>query len=293
MSTLSNSKRNPTSLRSIWNYIDVLKPRETILLTFIGLCAAIVAAKGDPAGWTFLGVLIAVLLGSGGCNGLTNYLDRNIDELMGRTCKRPLPSQRIYPPQKMLPLAIGLVIVALVLAWILHPLCFAFGLSGSVASVVYRKRAMCVFQGMVAGCAPVLIGYLALSPHLNLTILFMCLLIIIWIPLHVWSVMIARRDEYDAANIAYFPLTMKPDNAIKLLFFLSILLYISSLLLWHVTDFGWFFFTIANITGIIMVIASIRLLRKKASKDSWKLYKISSFPYLGLIFLAMCLNFWL
>ncbi|NQT74202.1 MAG: protoheme IX farnesyltransferase [Chloroflexi bacterium] len=293
MNTFSNSKRNPTSLRSIWNYIDVLKPRETVLLTFLGLCAAIVAAKGDPAGWTFLGVFVAVLLGSGGCNGLTNYLDRNIDELMGRTCKRALPSQRIFPPQKMLPLAIGLVIVALVLAWILHPLCFAFGLAGSVASVVYRKRAMCVFQGMVAGCAPVLIGYLALSPHLNLIILFMCLLIIIWIPLHVWSVMIARRDEYEIANIAYFPLTMKPDNAIRLLFSLSILLYSSSLLLWHVADFGWFFFTIANITGIIMVIASIRLLRKKASKDSWKLYKISSFPYLGLIFLAMCFNFWL
>ena len=293
MSTLSNSKRNPSSLRSIWNYIDVLKPRETILLTFIGLCAAIVAAKGDPAGWTFLGIFIAVLLGSGGCNGLTNYLDRNIDELMGRTCKRALPSQRIYPPQKMLPLAIGLVVVALVLAWILHPLCFAFGLAGSVASVVYRKRAMCVFQGMVAGCAPVLIGYLALSPHLNLTILFMCLLIIIWIPLHVWSVMIARREEYVKANIAYFPLTMKPANSIKLIFALSVILYIASLLLWHAADFGWLFFTIANISGVVMVWASFWLVRNMESKDSWRLYKISSFPYLGVIFLAMCIDFWI
>ncbi len=243
--------------------------------------------------WPLFGVFIAVLLGSGGCNGLTNYLDRNVDIQMMRTCGRALPSQRIHPPEKMLPLAMGLVIGALVLAYILHPLCFAFGLAGTIASVTYRKRSVCVFQGTIAGCAPVLIGYLALSPHLNWTILFMCLLIIVWIPLHVWSVMVARRDEYEKADIAYFPLTLKDATSMKLLFSLSVILYAVSLLLWHIADFGWFFFTIANITGAIMVWASIRLLRNMKSRDSWRIYKISSFPYLGVIFLAMCLNFWL
>lgn len=280
-------------MRTIWNYIDVLKPRETVLLTYIGILAGVVAAKGYPAAWPLFGVFVAVLLGSGGCNGLTNYLDRHIDTQMLRTCGRALPSQRIHPPERMLPLAIGLVVTALVLAYILHPLCFAFGFAGTIASMVYRKRAMCVFQGTVAGCAPVLIGYLALSPHLNWTILFMCLLIAAWIPLHVWSVMIARRDEYVKANIAYFPLTLKENNAIKLLFFLSVILYASSLLLWHVADFGWLFFAIANVTGAIMIWASIRLVHNKGSRDSWRVYKLSSFPYLGVIFLAMCLNFWL
>ncbi len=280
-------------MRTIWNYIDVLKPRETILLTYIGLLAGVVAAQGHPAAWTLFGVFVAVLLGSGGCNALTNYLDRHIDIRMLRTCGRALPSQRIHPPEKMLPLAIGLVITALVLAYILHPLCFAFGFAGAVASVIYRKRAMCVFQGTVAGCAPVLIGYLALSPDLNWTILFMCLLIAVWIPLHVWSVMIARRDEYIEADIAYFPLTLSDRNAIHLLFFLSILLYAVSLLLWHVADFGWLFFGFANITGAIMVWAGVRLIRQGQSKDSWRVYKLSSFPYLGVIFLAMCLNFWI
>jgi protoheme IX farnesyltransferase len=278
---------------AIWNYIDVLKPRETALLTYIGILAGVVAAQGHPAAWTLLGVFVAVLLGSGGCNGLTNYLDRDVDLLMLRTCGRALPSQRIHPPERVLPLAIGLVVTALVLAYILHPLCFAFGLVGSIASVVWRKRAMCVFQGTIAGCAPVLIGYLALSPHLDWTILFMCLLIAVWIPLHVWSVMIAKRDEYVKAGIAYFPLTLKVANAIKLLFLLSILLYAVSILLWHVADFGWVFFAIANIMGAIMVWAGIRLVRNRASPNSWKIYKLSAFPYLGLIFLAMSLNFWL
>ena len=280
-------------MRTLWNYIDVLKPRETALLTYIGLCAAIVAADGSPATWPLVGVFAAVLMGSGGCNGLTNYLDRNVDVQMLRTCGRAIPTHRIYPPEKMLPLAIGLVVIALGLAWILHPLCFAFGFAGTIASIVYRKQAMCVFQGMIAGCAPVLIGYLAITQDINWTILFMCLLIAAWIPLHVWSVMIARREEYVKANIAYFPLTMKPANSIKLIFALSVILYIASLLLWHAADFGWLFFTIANISGAVMVWASFWLVRNMESKDSWRLYKISSFPYLGVIFLAMCVNFWI
>lgn len=279
-------------MRSFWNYIDVLKPRETALLTYIGVCAAIVAAQGHPAAWPLAGVIVAVLLGSGGCNGLTNYLDRNVDFQMLRTCGRALPSHRIYPPEKMLPLAISLVIAALILAYILHPLCFTFGLVGTIASVVYRKRAMCVFQGTIAGCAPVLIGYLAITRDVNWTILFMCLLITSWIPLHVWSVMIARRDEYVKAGIAYFPLTMSNKNAVRLLFSLSVILYASSLLLWHVAEFGWLFFAVAHVTGAVMVWASLRLVRNLESSHSWRVYKLSSFPYLGVIFLAMCLNFW-
>ncbi|MFO8009464.1 MAG: protoheme IX farnesyltransferase [Dehalococcoidia bacterium] len=281
------------SVRSFWNYIDVLKPRETSLLTFIGICAAIVAAEGYPAALPMFGVFAAVLLGSGGCNGLTNYLDRNVDVRMPRTCGRAIPSQRIYPPEKILPLAAGLVIAALILAWMLHPLCFLFGFAGTGASLIYRKRSVCIFQGTIAGCAPVLIGYLALSPHLNLTILFMCLLIASWIPLHVWSVMISRRSEYIQANIAYFPLTIKESSAISLLISLSIILYVCSLLLWHVADFGWFFFAAANILGAVMVYASMQLMRNADSREAWRVYKISSFPYLGLIFMAMCLNFWL
>ena len=280
-------------MKTFRSYIDVLKPRESILLTFIGVCAAIVAAQGHPAALSLIVIFIAISLGSGGCNALTNYLDRYVDAKMPRTCQRVLPSQRISPPEKMLPLAVGLVLIALSLAWMLHPLCFLFGFTGTVASLVWRKRAMCIFQGIVAGCAPVLIGYLALSPELNWTILSLCLLIAVWIPLHVWSVMVARRDEYIRADIAYFPLTLQIGDAIKLLFSLSLLLYCISILLWHVANFGWLFFAIANVMGTVMIWANVRLARNRHSSDSWRIYKYSSFPYLGLIFFAMCLNFWL
>ena len=279
--------------RTVWNYIEVLKPKESLLLTFIGVCAAIVAAGGHPSTWPLLGVLAAVALGSAGANGLTNYLDRGVDARMSRTNHRALPAKRIDPPEKMLPLVIVMVIVALVLAWLLHPLCLLFGLVGIISALLWRKKMTCVFQGAIAGCTPVLIGYLAFDPHISWTIVGLGLLIVIWVPLHVWSIMIAYRDDYSQAGIAYFPVSWEVRNAIKVLLSLSILLYGTSLALWYAADLGWFFFAVANLLGLIMLYANSRLLFTGASKDAWRVYKISAYPYLGIIFLALCLDFWI
>ena len=73
-------------------YIDVLKPLPTVLLAFIGLCSAIIAGEGQLSPGLIL-VLAAVLIAAAGANGLTNYLDRDIDAKMPRTRCRVLPSR--------------------------------------------------------------------------------------------------------------------------------------------------------------------------------------------------------
>ncbi|MFC1963100.1 protoheme IX farnesyltransferase [Chloroflexota bacterium] len=278
----------------IWlvDYIRVIKPRETALLIYIGICSAIIAGQGSvPLDVLFL-ALAAIGTGSSGANGLTNYLDRKLDAKMERTKQRVLPTMRIAPSEKALLWSIALIIVGLIMAWFLHPLCFLFGLVGTVAASVWRKRVMCVIQGGFAGCAPVLIGYVAVNHRLDLPLLFLCLLIIVWIPLHVWSVMVASRDDYLQAGIVYFPITWKVSGSIKILLGLSVLLYAASIALWAIGDFGWLYFAIANIMGIIMIIANWLLLRSGLSRDAWKVYKLSSFPYLGVIFMVLCLDFW-
>lgn len=278
--------------KGIIDYVTVLKPRETILLAFIGVCSAVIAAGGYPALDVLALVLVTVALGSAGANGLTNYLDRHVDARMKRTHLRALPAKRIVPARKALVWSVFLIVVALTLAWFLDPLAFVFGLVGTIAASVFRKRVMCVIQGGIAGCAPVLIGYLAITHHLDLHVLFMCILIAVWIPLHVWSVMVANREDYLQAGVVYFPVNWKVNDAIKILMVLSILLYAASIALWWFGDFGWLYFAVANILGIIMVYANHNLLRSGLTRDAWKVYKLSAFPYLGLIFIAMCLNYW-
>ena len=278
--------------KGVIDYITVLKPRETVLLAFIGVCSAIIAAQGHPQLSILALVLLTVAIGSAGANGLTNYLDRDVDARMKRTHLRALPAERIVPARKALVWSLLLIMVALTLAWFLDPLAFVVGLVGTIAASVFRKKVMCVIQGGIAGCAPVLIGYVAVTHHLDLHILFMCILIAVWIPLHVWSVMIANREDYLQAGAAYFPITWKVRDGIKILMVLSVLLYAASLALWWFGDFGWLYFAVANILGILMVYADHNLLKSGLIRDAWKVYKLSAFPYLGLIFITMCLNFW-
>jgi len=278
--------------KGIVDYITVLKPRETVLLTFIGVCTVIIASHGKPQLDVLLIALVAIALGSAGANGLTNYLDRNVDVRMQRTHLRALPAERIVPARKALVWSVFLILAALAVAWYLDPLCFAFGLVGTIAASVFRKRVMCVIQGGIAGCAPVLIGYVAVTHHLDIQILFLCILIAVWIPLHVWSVMIANREDYLQAGVAYFPITWRVKDAIKILMVLSVLLYAASIALWAVDNLGWLYFAVANVLGIVMIYANYHLLKSHLTQDAWKVYKLSAFPYLGLIFIALCLNFW-
>ena len=280
--------------KRVKNYIEVLKPRESSLLTFIGVGSAIIAGGGDFS-LRLLLIALTILLASAGANGLTSYLDRSTDARMERTKHRALPSKRIEPPEKVLPLAIGLVIIGLVLAWQLHPLSFLFDIIGTMAAVVWRKRWTCVFpQGMLAGCAPVLMGWFAIKPAFSWEILLLCILIAVWLPLHVWSIMIANREDYLRAGLSYFPMSWAVKDSVKVLLAFSLMLYAASIGLYFVGGFDWrLYLILANLLGIMMVYAASRLVISSTSHGTWRLYRLSAFPYLGLIFLTMCLDVWL
>ena len=239
-------------------------------------------------------IALTILLASAGANGLTNYLDRDVDARMQRTKRRALPSKRIYPSEKVLPLTISLVIAGLVLAWQLHPLSFMFDIIGTTAAVIWRKRWTCVFPlGMIASCAPVLMGWFAIEPVFSWEIVLLCILIAAWLPLHVWSIMIANREDYLSAGLSYFPMSWAAKDAVKVLLAVSLVLYAASIGLYFVAGFAWLYLIVANLLGIMMVYAASRLVISGASLSAWRLYKLSAFPYLGLIFLVMCLDIWM
>jgi protoheme IX farnesyltransferase len=281
------------AIRRVLNYLEVLKPLPSILLAYIGLCAAIIAGEGKLSPRLLL-ILAAVLIASAGANGLTNYLDRNIDARMQRTSCRVLPSKVIFPPKKVLPLIIGLIVVGLVLAWQLHPFVFLADLAGTLVAATWRKKVTCVYpQGVIASCAPILMGWLAVNQSLSWELLLLCILIAAWLPLHVWSVNIAHREDYLQAGLIYFPINWEVKDSVKMLLVFSLVLYATSIALYFIGSFAWLYLSLANILGIVMVYAGVRLVTSHAAEDAWRLYKLSTFPYLGLIFLVMCLDIWL
>jgi heme o synthase len=278
---------------SFINYIDILKPRETALLAVIGICSAIIASAGQFSVYTLALATAALVLGSAGCNGLTNFLDRDVDARMDRTKNRVLPLHRIDPPQKALPLIGGLLLIALTISWFLNPICFILGLVGIAASSLWRKTITCTIFGIIAGVCPVLIGWFAVSRVLTPEIILICLLVALWIPVHVWSIMTAKRVEYLAAGLSYFPLKLKTKTIATILFILSVLLYAVSILLYVIPNaiqFHLIYLIAANVLGIAMIVAVGYFYFRTTSKIAWRVYKLSSFPYLGIIFLVMVLD---
>ena len=287
-----SSRRNGI-LGAIANYLEVLKPLPSALLAFIGFAAAVIAGGGLLSS-RFALVLVTVLVAAAGANGLTNYLDRSIDARMRRTCLRVLPSGAISPPGKVLPLVFGLIVIGLGLSWYLGSYVFIAAASGTLVAATWRKKVTCVYpQGVLASCAPVLMGWLAVSPLVSWELLFLCLLVAVWLPLHVWSVNIAHRDDYRRAGISYFPLNLEVKDSVKLLPTFALALYAVSIALYFVGDFSWLYLALANVLGVVMVYAAVRLAVSRAASDAWRLYRLSSFPYLGAIFLVMCLDIWI
>ncbi len=102
-----------------------------------------------------------------------------------------------------------------------------------------------------------------------------------------------HREDYLSAGISYFPVSREAREVVKLLLVLSLMLYTASITIYFVGSYTWPYLVLANLLGGVLVYTSLRLVISTSSKDSWRLYKLSAFPYLGLIFLAMCLSVWL
>lgn len=285
------AKSKIESKGNLKDYIEVTKPRETALLVFIGIITAIIANNGLISSGRLLFILAAILVASAGANGLTNYLDREIDARMERTRHRALPAGRIYPPERALIFTVVLAVTGLVLAWFLHPFAFLADLVGTSAAIIYRKKVTCVFpQGMIASCAPVLMGWFAIRSTVNWEIMLLCVLIAVWLPSHIWSIMAARKADYMKAGLTYFPISRSVKSISRILFIFCLLLCASSISLYFVGNFGWFYLLMAILSGITIIYSSLRLMLSHESRDAWKLYKISAFPYLGIIFLVMFID---
>jgi len=82
-------------------------------------------------------------------------------------------------------------------------------------------------------------------------------------------------------------------QSVKVLLVFGIVLYMTSIAIYFIGGFAWLYLAVANILGIAIVYSGSRLVISSTSRDAWRLYKLSAFPYLGVIFLAMCIDIWI
>ena len=194
------------------DYVESLKLR---IGTFIAMAAALgylATVPQAPSAAVLALLFVTVLAASAGSGALNHYLDRDLDRLMRRTARRPLPAGRIAQPWHVVALGVGLVAMAIALAlWTLHPLVALHVFLGAFTYVVVytiwlkRRSWLNVVVGGLAGSFAVLGGGSAARPELCLPPVIFAVVLFLWSPTHFWSLGIAYKDEYAGARIPMLP----------------------------------------------------------------------------------------
>ncbi len=292
---------NMTMGSSVSNYWRLTKPRIWGLLVFTGLVAMVVAYR-ETVGSTLSPVLmlvtgIALTLGSASADVLTNYHDRDIDTVMKRTMKRPLPAGDISPGAA---LAFGLSMAALSVAiplFLINAVSASFMLLGLLDNVVVyslllkRRSWLSIILGGFSGGMPVLVGYSAVGNPLSPIALYMSALIIVWIPTHIWSLAIFSKEDYEAAKVPMLPAVFGDRVAAVCVAATSAMLTVISVLIFLFTPVSIFYTITALALGGLVLGYSAKLAVDRTRSSAWTLFKITS-PSLMLLFLVLGVTAW-
>ncbi len=288
--------RSPSFLRDLWAYLEVTKPASVLLLVFTGLATMVIAGRG----WTFpvtlfIKAFLAIMLGCAGANTVTCYIDRDMDRVMKRTKRRPLPSKRIFPARRALYWGVVLTAISLVLAWTINPLTFLWGLLGLVDNVVVyslllkRRSALNIVLGGFSGGIPVLIGWAAVTNTVSLTALLIGAVVVLWIPNHIWNLAIVYTDDYKKVRVPMLPAVLSLEKTTRCIMATVVLMYLCSLIIYFAGGFGLLYLAVAAIFGFFVTVSNVVLALKPSREKAWIMFKLSS-PYLFVLFLAMALD---
>ena len=276
-------------------YILVTKPNSVWLLVFTavgGMVAGGGAAK--PWGWWAL-ALAAITAGCAGANTLTCYIDRDMDAVMERTRRRPLPGGRIQPPERALAWGLFLAGLSLVLAWLLNPLAFLWMFLGLFDNVVvyslWAKRRTCIniVLGSVSGGMPTLFGWSAARGDIAWLPVLMGFLVVLWTPNHIWSLAIRYRGDYARAGVPMLPVVHSVRRSVAIIAAAQALTFATSLALYQVGGLGPGYLWVALISGTVVMAGQLYLLLRPTPQNAWLMFKISS-PHLFLLFLGVILD---
>jgi protoheme IX farnesyltransferase len=200
--------------QALWrDYLEMTKPKVLVLMLITSLVGMFLATRaGVPASILIFGNL-GIALCAGGAAVVNHVVDRRIDALMARTQKRPLAEGRVSP-MAALSFALLLSVAGLVIllaftneltAW----LTLASLLGYAVLYTGFLKRAtpQNIVIGGLAGAAPPLLGWVAVTGHISAEPLLLVLIIFAWTPPHFWALAIHRKAEYAKADIPMLPVT--------------------------------------------------------------------------------------
>jgi protoheme IX farnesyltransferase len=272
-------------------YAEISKFRIVAVLDLVAITSLLAASKWQVSWETILYLFIAGTLASMGSSALNHYYDRDIDSLMSRTSRRPIPSGRLSS-RNALSYGLTLSILSVIIGYFaLNPIAAAFiGLGIFFYVIIYtawlkRSNASNIVIGGFAGSCASYAGWAAATGTLDLLGFLVGLLVFIWTPSHFWCLAIKSKEEYASARIPMLPVLVGDSAAAKYVLANTLILVPFSIMLYFF-GLGLLYLIIASISGAMMLAYNFKLIKNPSKDIAWKAYKVSS-PYLAIIFLAL------
>jgi protoheme IX farnesyltransferase len=264
-------------------YVGLTKPRIIELLLITTVPVMFLAAGGVPG----LGVVAATLLGgilaAGSANTINCVLDRDIDEQMRRTRRRPLPRHAVSPRSATIfGVALGVLAtleLGLLVNWLSSVLALAANLFYVFGYTMWLKRRTVqnIVWGGIAGCFPTLIGWTSVTNDLA------------------WTPAMRYREDYASVDVPMLPVVATSVATARQILAYSVVMVATSIALWPVAGTGWVYPLAAVVLGVVFLRETFALLARAntgaegAALRPMRLFHFSNI-YLALLFIAAAID---
>ena len=280
------------------DYLELTKPRVValmILTALIGMCMAVPGfVPWQPLVLGNLGIALC----AGAAATINHLVDERIDQQMSRTRSRPVATGKVSQRAAALFAAIlaflGIGVLVIWVNSLTAVLTVASLIGYAFVYTMFLKRAtpQNIVIGGLAGAAPPLLGWTAVTGEVHGHALLLVLIIFAWTPPHFWALAIHRREEYASVGIPMLPVTHGVKFTALHIFLYTVIMILITLLPFATLLSGWLYLIGAVILGAVFLYWAIEILRDKNPQAPMETFKFS-ITYLLLLFIIMLADHWL
>ncbi len=275
------------------DYLRLMKPHVIWLLVLSAIVGYIAAAPSINL-VKLVELTVVGFLSTGGSAAFNMYYERDIDSLMTRTMRRPIPSGRVNPQGALsFSMAISLIGFTLSYVWLGAWVTLMVALGWFFYAVLYtimlkRRTWLNIVIGGFAGNAALLSGWVMAKP-INAEAILLSMVIYLWIPAHIWSLAYYARDDYRRANVPMLPAVVSEEVSVRVISILNLASIVYMLILYYVyinSVMGYALIAPAALAGVVI---TIRALVKPTNSNFRTMFKTSS-PILLLFLVAVIIS---
>lgn len=289
-----------SSAAATWrDYYELGKPRVVFLIVFTAVVGMLLAAPGLPPVNALIFGTLGIALAASAAAAINHVLDRRFDLQMTRTRHRPIPAGHLSE-KRALGYACVLAVLSLVclggwVNWLTAILTFCSLIGYAIVYTLWLKHAtpQNIVIGGAAGAAPPVLGWVAVTGHVDPHSLLLFLIIFTWTPPHFWALAIARRDEYAKAGIPMLPVVYSVEFTRLHILLYTILLVLVTLLPYLTGMSGLIYLAAAILLGAAFIYYALTLFARPTEGLPMKTFGFS-ITYLAALFTGLLIDhYWL